>query len=241
MKNPCSFLHVLMCSLISILVLSGCCRDKRHDIPGKQCEPRPDEHYFYGLNEGKDYMYFKKGTWWIYKNVNTGLIDTLTVYDSKFDTITSKGQEEASYYRIYTYEKAVINVRSYKYKYFYTWYSREKNPDATGIATQGRSWVLSRSQGYLTPCFATPLELHHRTDVDLVTRDTTIQIGAKIYQDVQVFKIFESRAYYDILDPIPSNNSSYSLMYYAKNLGLIKHYKFYENVTIELIESNIIQ
>lgn len=97
---------------ISILALSGCCKDKRNDIPGKQCDPRPNEISHFWLGEAKDYMYFKPGTWWVYKNTNTGMIDTIQVYSSSLDTFTVKGREDYSYHRIFIYESAVVRLKA---------------------------------------------------------------------------------------------------------------------------------
>ncbi len=237
-------LFVILFFLVS-LILNACCDDQRNDIPGKQCELVPDEYYFYSLGESKDYMYFKEGTWWVYKNTVTNEIDTISVYQAKLDTVIIKGSEGYSYQRIYTCESASVRNRSKKYPYQYDWYSRVKNPDASGSPPspliEKVLWEKIRSQGYTTQCFVTPSKLHSRTDIDLVIKDTSLIVAGKYYTNVQVFKIERSNAYFDILDTEPFNSEHYSLLYYAKHYGLIMQIKYNSKIAIELLDCKIIQ
>ncbi len=94
MKNNLEY-NFYFCLIL--LIIHGCCRDQRRDISGKQCELRPDEYSYFWLGEAKDYMYFRTGTWWVYKNTNTGLLDTISVISSSLDTSVIKGSEDHSY------------------------------------------------------------------------------------------------------------------------------------------------
>lgn len=236
---------IIICLLLVSIEFISCCTDKRNDIPNNQCNPSPDEHYFYALGESKEYMYFKEGTWWVYKNTITNELDTIKVYQSLMDTIVVKGSQDYSYQRIYTCETAIVRTQSKKYPYNYYWYSRVDNPDVGGPPPspliENAVWVKTRSEGYTSPCFVTPSNLHSRSDIDLISKDTSVLIESILYANVQVFRVKKSNAFFDVLDKEPYNSENYSELYYSKNFGLIKQTKFDSKFSIILVNSNIIQ
>jgi hypothetical protein len=64
-KHPIS----LLC--LFLLLLLVCCK---HEPPPKVCQ------YDSSVEEMKKWYYFKTGTWWVYQEQNTGVLDTITVY-----------------------------------------------------------------------------------------------------------------------------------------------------------------
>jgi hypothetical protein len=61
------------------------------------CGPEPIEPIkkvdigFLPLGKVKDYVFFKPGTWWVYKNTRTGVLDTQVVTFSLLDTLEQDG------------------------------------------------------------------------------------------------------------------------------------------------------
>jgi hypothetical protein len=53
----------------------------RHEPPG---EASNNCAYDCSLEEMKNYYFFKTGTWWVYEEVDTGVLDTLQVYEDYY-------------------------------------------------------------------------------------------------------------------------------------------------------------
>ncbi len=65
-----SKLPISLLCLFTLLFLVCC----KHEPPPKVCQ------YDSSVEEMKKWYYFKTGTWWVYQEQNTGLLDTITVY-----------------------------------------------------------------------------------------------------------------------------------------------------------------
>ncbi len=64
-------------------------------------------------NEIKEFMYFKPGTFWIYKDSATNMVDTVTVTDTVAIPITTNGK----YYEQY---QTITYSTHYKYYFYYS-------------------------------------------------------------------------------------------------------------------------
>ena len=235
-------LHFLLLVLV-VIGVGSCCKDKNPNVPGCQKEkPLPDEHHEYWLGEAKDYMYFKHGTWWVYKNMQNGKTDSVYVTLSKLDTTTIRGTETYSSHRIYTSETCRIVTKSQRYNEFYDWHRNSPNPDATNVSSGGTVWQRSKSPGGSWEVgFHTPFTLGLRTDAILLNKDTSLNLSGKIYSNVKIFRIKRDDTYPHLLDEIGSNGNFHMHIYYAPGYGIIKYEEPLESKSIELIRSNIIQ
>jgi hypothetical protein len=232
-------LHLILV-LGGLVLLLGACKETKTMEP----EPAPDPIFKeYWLGEAKDYMYFKKGTWWVYKNMQNGKTDSVYVTLSTLDTFTIKGIYDHSRHRTYKIESCRIVTKSLKHNKFYDWYNRQKNPDATSLSSNGTSWVRNKSNpgGFVQPCFHTPFRLNLRSDMPLLNNDTTLILNSKEYKNVKIFKLLRDNTYLDLLDEDPTNSNFYTLIYYAPNYGIIKYEEPKENKSIELLKSKILQ
>jgi hypothetical protein len=227
--------------LVLMIGLYGCVKE----TPSIKTNNMPKDPIFkeYWLGESKDYMYFKKGTWWVYKNMQNGKTDSVYVTLSKLDTSVVKGTESYSKHRTYTIEHANMVTKSTRFNKFYDWYSRQQNPDGTNIASNSTSWVRNKSApgGHVQPCFHTPFTLNLRSDMPLLNNDTSLILFGKTYNNVKLFKLPQDRTYPDLLDEEPSNSNFYMYIYYAPGFGIIKYEEPPENKSIELVRSNIVQ
>src|SRR5690606_22343723 len=97
-------LYLLM--FIGVLLLPVGCKKEPKPIPGVTSFPQ----------ELKDLFYFQPGTWWIYEDSISGILDTITVESLDIDTLT--------YYDAVDnidgiYEVFELVSYSTHYKYFY--------------------------------------------------------------------------------------------------------------------------
>jgi hypothetical protein len=81
-KHPIS----LLC--LFLLLLLVCCK---HEPPPKVCQ------YDSSVEEMKKWYYFKTGTWWVYQEQNTGVLDTITVYYD-WDGLSQSGYDGFEWY-----------------------------------------------------------------------------------------------------------------------------------------------
>jgi hypothetical protein len=214
------------------------------------CGPEPIEPIkktelgFLPLGEAKDYVYFKKGTWWVYKNTKTGLKDSIVVTFSLLDTLEQNSQRWH-----FTNELFDVQSKSLSDGYHYDFYMRSLSAEVTDfkwgcIPTMERS---NPYEGDLDP-FYYPFDLFKDKSGDyeafcITVRDTMI-ISNKIYKDVAIFYIKR-----DPIEPLPMEGNA-AKYYWARNYGLIQkdifNSKFQGDTALlfhswKLTNSNIIQ
>jgi len=230
-------------SVCLVLIIGLCSCVKETPTSNTNNLPKDPVYKEYWLGEAKDYMYFKHGTWWVYKNMQNGKTDSVYVTLSKLDTTMIRGTETYSSHRIYTSETCRVVTKSMKYNKFYDWNSSSKNPDATSVSGQGFSFYRNKSApgGFVQPCFHTPFIDNLRNDVPLINNDTTLIIGTTTYQNVKIFRPIQDDTYPDILNENSALIINYSQIYYAKNIGIIKYEIPELGASIELVNSNIVQ
>ena len=83
---------------------------------GNSCEdnnpPKPKDPVtiVYTLGEVKDYILFKKGTYWIYENDKTGTIDSQWVSGSTLGKYTQTGNEDYSKHITLIQDFFIVNI-----------------------------------------------------------------------------------------------------------------------------------
>ncbi len=81
-------LYFILLSVPFFLMLKTSCKKER----------KPKE--FYVEQYVKDWMFFDTGTWWTYKEINTGTIDSQYVTKSELIYITSENRKKSPYYTV---------------------------------------------------------------------------------------------------------------------------------------------
>lgn len=209
-------------------------------------DPGPTNLGFFGLGEAKDYVYFKPGTWWMYKNTRTGLRDSIVVTYSMLDTLEGIGSKWRNLQEIF-------NVRSHSYStgYNYSIYQRQGNVEVTNKPRLFVIPTLVRSEPYegeIEP-FYYPFNFIEKVSsagygLQCTTIKDTMTINGKIYKDVAVFFLRN-----DNIEPMP-NDGNPAKYYWARNFGLIQKdlfdNKFAGDTSVlyhswKLINSNIVQ
>jgi len=214
------------------------------------CGPEPIEPIkktelgFLPLGEVKDYVFFKPGTWWVYKNTRTGEYDSILVTYSLLDTI-----EQNSEWRHFTNEVFDVESKSLTNGYSYSLYMRSlsaEGPDFTWLCAP----TLERGNPYegdIDPFYYPFDRLKNKKgdyEAYCLTVKDTMTINYKMYKDVAIFYIKSNGT-----EPLPLKHKP-EKYYWAKNYGIIKKElfdsKFWGDTSIiyhswQLINSNIIQ
>jgi hypothetical protein len=229
-------IRLFLLILIAQFVFQSCVDD---DIP-----PSGNEGVVFGphyLNEAKDYIHFKRGTWWVYENSNTGQRDSVAVLSSSLDTITyigggNKVIKEQTRYEAYSFRD--------KYKYLYylplsptpSIYSKSKPYEPNW------SYRLSKhKQGDVTGnyIFSYPFEVNELGDMRLDTIYQSYSLRGNEYKDVLVYWI-KRDASFPTVDG-PNHNGVKARYLYAPNVGIIYKEDLSNNKHWELVKSHIIQ
>ena len=224
--------HIMVLTIAIVSTTLYSCKPDKPD-------PGPTDLGFFGLGEAKDYVYFKKGTWWVYQNTRTKEYDTLEVYFNLLDTLeaTSKNWH-------FTNELFDVKSKSLTTGHIYNFYERSaavetiEQPDGFLVPNMER---YNPYEGQLEP-FYYPFN-YKNYNYCLSIKDTMI-IKSNIYHNVAIFYIKS-----DEHEPLPLKHNA-AKYYWAKKNGLIKKELFKSNFygdtstlyhAWNLINSNIIQ
>jgi len=204
-------------------------------------EDKPIEDLgFFPLGEIKEYHYFQPGSWWVYKNMISGELDTVVMARSNIDTIPVGNNIRKFSYEDITYTTTSItlkeNYRHYRrypmsaepidWKYFY-YISRSRISDKNGF---------EGIQDVFTYPLDIPINNVGQNAIHFDEKIEDFSLSGFNFNDVLVFQI-EGDGSWD----------SYPTKYYwAKNIGLVKREKYdIDKITLldgwELIEYEITQ
>lgn len=229
--------------LLPLLFLAPSCKDDD--------ETKAPEYYEFWLGEAKDYLFFKPGSWWAYKNMQTGEVDTLYCTWSRLDTFTVKGNYNYSKHRTYKIETMRVMYKSKRFGEYYEFYNRGPNPDATNTPPLN-SVVFTRLKSgggaqIMGDIFRMPFKLSTKSNSGLQVFDTTVSLSNNVkYSNVALFRNYTDPTFPSILEPIYYNTPWQTDIYYAKGYGIIQ-YTWNDvptpsnNKHIELIDHQIIQ
>lgn len=204
---------------------------------GNSCEdnnpPKPKDPVtiVYTLGEVKDYMFFKKGTYWVYENDKTGTIDSQWVSGSSFGQITHKGNEDYSMHLTLIQDFFVVTmstnfVDGQGYKCSYEMSSYGNKVDA--FPYPKRVYQVERSRiaqffGGTSVVYVHPYNLCPKKNCNWYydTLLTNYQLKGYSYDTVRVFKVTNDLSFPEVKKLSGRGDSWY---YFAKNHGLIKLY-----------------
>ncbi len=192
--------------LITIVILS-CQRDEEEPVPIIQaCE------YDDSIEELKAWHYFKQGTWWVYRDENSGDVDTIGVYHS------GDGVSENNWPFFYWYAQSSATDFEYRYRFSES-YSRNCNDTHDCMCHKvDRSTITSNDFIGSDWCFSYPNVPGIYITNGWYGRSTLVEI----------FPLYEiSNFGFDEVihwksDEHPSENYQVVEFYIAKNIGIIR-------------------
>lgn len=222
--------------LAVFVLFLGACADKDAGSNG----PRPPEYYRFHLGKAKDYLWAKPGSYWIYKNINTGAIDTLICTGLLYDSIVVTGTQDYSQHITVEYDKLSRTIQSSYHKKNYFDYTADQTADFNGYKDY-KTKVTRQISGvgevfiFFNPVVKDLIFGNGASNTKCLGIDSTYILQGKTYQLVAKFEI-------DI-DGIWENSPPFtgSTYYWAKDVGLIKRSASNRNDNWELIEYNIIR
>ncbi len=233
--------YFILAALVAIFFAS--CKDK----DCKENGTCPPEFYRYELGEGKDYLWAKTGSYWIYKNTKTGDLDTQVVTGFAIDSIIIRGTQEYSKHRTIKYDKLQRSIKStYHSKWIYLEKTLPPEPDGTSFNGKFRI-ILDRSvsgEGVITPFFH-PFMPHAfsgngSSTTEFVGLDTVLVLNGHTYYKIARFELDMDDIWYSNTHPIATQYPN-CVYFWDDGVGLIKMQNKSENYAWELVEYNIVK
>ncbi len=196
------------------------------------------------LGEARDYIYFKTGTWWVYKKIPGGQLDTIEVKTSWIDTFEISGNGNKLIYDE-CYWVATSKHDNFSYKF----YNPLPSPDINIIkaTTKFRSpYFISKSRpGYfsgITNVVVVPfsnevLNNGHGHVTKMLDDIKTINVQGNTYNDVKHINISNDATFSWGLQGDEGGIVEY---YWAPKVGIIKKEHMTKNISWELVESHVV-
>ncbi|MBL7812744.1 MAG: hypothetical protein JNL57_11020 [Bacteroidetes bacterium] len=188
----------------------------------------------YKLGEVKDYMYFKKGTWWVYEHDKTHELDSQYVTSSYIGTSITQGREEWSSHITLQQEVMSMRIRSnfvdgWGSNNYFDIYTTGQLVDAypypSRVYQLERSKISSIGQNVPSTVFYHPFDLCPKKNC-LYFYDslfTNYNLNGNYYDTVISFAITYGEAV--MQEPSLRTYGGNAKCYYAKNVGLIRVYQ----------------
>jgi hypothetical protein len=181
------------------------------------------------------------GSYWIYKNTQTGDLDTQTVLSFYFDSLISRGSEPYSRHITIKYDKLQRTIKSSFNNWIYYDETSRYFADATPL--KGLFYALGREAtgGYIS-AFHYPFnnDLFSGTGAEKISFmgiDTVLEIQEKTYFNVVKFDV-DLDAIWEMKLNCKRPNTIY---FWAKGVGLVKKQMNRCNYSWELVAYNIIK
>lgn len=181
---------------------------------------------FASLGEAKDYLFFKPGSWWIYKNSYTNELDTMILTNCFLDTLHAENSSKKLEYEVISY-----TVQSLRDNAEYVTNCYEMNIDLPRFRI---AWAIEcerirgKSLNYhiqsdLSNQFYYPFDDNGRggaTTTYFKERIDSLLVNGEVYRDIVSFTVEHDGTY-----PYPNKyilDGGNSIYYWAKNYGIIK-------------------
>jgi len=191
----------------------------------------PAPRVFKAPQEVIDYCYFKEGTYWIYRDSVSGQYDTVSVISSNFDTLTNTNDGVKEYYDIFlvttysSYDKYNENIRLQARPWLITgapivFYIKYKPGDSKGSTFYhfypyeiGKMYSIANDK------------------ITILNTQNSLFVGSNTFLNIVAFAHSKD----------PNYGYSATIIYQAKNIGIIKKVITAKNQVWELINYNIVQ
>jgi hypothetical protein len=243
--------------LLTVLILIsfyGCRKDH---------EKSPKESEYLGLlsmGQAKDYLLFKQGTWWVYKNSITNEIDTMVLTSSSLEILEVRNLNPAyPLYYNFDFEYITFNIQSLRDNATYTTYCSTNgiSENAPGfyetwefVCDRHGGFYNKKHTGYGSGTqFSYPFytdERNGRSGAKFLGKKDSMVLNGQTYYDVVSFSVKYDGAY-----PYPNIyivQNGTSIYYRARHIGIIKiEHQSYDGsfkeikMEWELTDSHIVQ
>lgn len=224
MKNKLSTILVLFSAAICLV----CSKCKEPKPPTDK--PKEPITLYNKLGDVKDYCFFKAGTYWVYKNEQTGDIDSHWVSSSAIYESTTKGTEDYSMH--ITLKQELFDMRintnfvdgwgnKCYWEMFTTGSTVNSFPEPKPVywITCRKSW---QSDGTYNDIFLKPYTTDPKAIVYQNQFYEKLTINGFEYDSVRVMHVGGDGVYPE--SKVPTGGTANTDYYFAKNYGIVKIY-----------------
>ncbi len=221
--------------------------------------PKPEYIGLIGLEEAKDYLYFKSGSFWVYKNSHSNELDTIVLTNSNI-SISEFRNTNTINPDPYEFDSEYLTYNSYSLRDSATYNTYCSNG---GISSNAPGFYkifefqCERKGGYFknTPfnkestIFFYPFYTSEHNRISNATclgKIDSVSLNSKTYYEVVSFSVEQDVAY--LYPNFYVFNHGTSIYHWAKNIGLIKieHQSYDRNMNVikfnwELIDCHVIK
>lgn len=171
-------------------------------MTGCSKDPAPAEAYFFMDNEFRDYTFFKPGSWWVYSK-DSASVDSVAVISSQFILQEPDSADYSWQQSRLTYTSSFYKDTTHLLGDFVPgaaiFYLKQVNDSGSIL-----NFFSLKPPGYVLN-LGPSLQMHYRE-----TKDTTI--NGQAFGGVKIFENLVT----------PSNNTLPKVIWYARNLGIIR-------------------
>ncbi|HEY1047974.1 MAG TPA: hypothetical protein VGF79_16150 [Bacteroidia bacterium] len=201
-----------------IFVINGCKPDDNN------VNPHSPITYTFSLDSARAYIWADAGSYWVYKQSQTGDIDTQRVTSASTYWRTRKGTMDYSKHITVNYEKYERTL--YSDFFNYKIYDKTLSPTPDGTSFNGQYRVIIErviaSEGINAPFFHPCIKNHYCKNSSAETRcangDTVVVVQGKAYEHVAVFEVDVDEQWEEKFNCIRPKVK----YYWAKGVGLIR-------------------
>jgi hypothetical protein len=213
--------HLISLLCFFVLLCLACCK---HEPPPPVCQ------YDSSVEEMKKWYYFKAGTWWVYQEQNTGVLDTITVY---YDW---EGLSQSGYDGFEWYGNSSLDGFNYYYTFnssfsIYCLSQQECTCHKVDRAKGQAGNFVGSGKILLYPLILGNYTNDHGGTCSIVSIFDSLVFQNNVFYEVAKFKI----------EVDASENYSSTEYLIAKNQGIVEMTNNQSNQNWKLIQSVIIQ
>lgn len=222
---------LLLSTFIIIVFASSCIKDNMKDneyYAGNGIDLKP-------LGDAKDYILAAPGSYWIYKNTNSGAFDTQRLINFEVDLTSSTQKQRDGQSYILEYNR-VFRTLSCSYSNqsilektndFFT------NPD---VYANNKIVLLRRMNKGTANIFFYPfVERETVSNTNYTGMDSIMKVQGEEYQMVAKFEVIQDHSW-EGSEPYPN-----TIYYFAKGVGLIKRQALEKGDAWELVNYYVIK
>jgi hypothetical protein len=201
----------------------------------KKPNPKTPIYLIYRLEDAKEYLYFKPGSYWIYENDSTKEIDSVFVTSCDTFTVTKHGTTEDTRHITLHQELIDMHLKSNRVDYWgrtheYNLYTRSSSPD--DLPNPVRAYIFTKQDYYTTGPGGNGIDdvfLHPYDKTWITGINSTINyenlslnfnVGVNYFDSVRVFLVQEDGIFPQSKIGVFQGGKCW--YYYAKNIGLVK-------------------
>jgi hypothetical protein len=202
---------ILICLLV---ILESCCKDLDPSKDGCQCEKPNVVNGPYYLGITKDYLYFKPGSWWVYKNNLSNETDSIVnlLCDTSLKTIKEE-YPKAIYSSTFT--TLLIKQKSFLNNYTTTYLCDKVSPDDYHFLLDKTTFFTNKTR------YSTPYIFPFQVGFGYIETIPSKEINGKTFNDVLVFQVWSDESVQLPTLPYNFRPSAPTKYYWAKGVGLV--------------------